>query len=43
LNTRARTILTIVGIIAILGLLAYAANTMNLAGMLIDMHAPPQH
>jgi hypothetical protein len=38
-----RLTLVVAGIVAVLAALGYAAHSMNLIGMLISMHAPPQH
>jgi hypothetical protein len=38
-----RLTLVVAGIVAVLAALGYAAHAMNVVGMLVSMHAPPQH
>jgi hypothetical protein len=38
-----RIVLIVLGIFASLGVLGYIAHSMNLVGMLLAMHTPPQH
>lgn len=38
-----RTLFIGLGIVAAIGLLGYAAHSMNLVGVIISMHTPPQH
>lgn len=38
-----RISLTIAGIIVVILGLTYLAHSMNLVGMLVAMHTPPQH
>lgn len=38
-----RTLFISLAVVAVLGLLGYAAHTMNLVGMIMSMHPPPQH
>jgi hypothetical protein len=38
-----RTILITVAVLGALVLLGYAAHSMNLVGMIVSMHTPPQH
>jgi hypothetical protein len=38
-----RLSVVVVGIIAVLAGLGYAAHSMNLVGLLVSMHTPPQH
>lgn len=38
-----RTLFIGLGIVLAAGLLGYAAHSMNLVGMIISMHTPPQH
>ena len=38
-----RTLFIGLGVLVGLGLLGYAAHSINLLGILMSMHAPPQH
>ena len=38
-----RTLLIGLGILVVIGLLGYAASSVNLVGMIMSMHTPPQH
>jgi hypothetical protein len=38
-----RTLFVGLAIVVALGLLAYAAHSVNLVGMITSMHTPPQH
>lgn len=38
-----RTLFVSLGVLVALGLLGYATHAMNLVGMIMSMHAPPQH
>lgn len=38
-----RTLFIGLGFVAAIGLLGYAAHSMNLVGMIMSMHTPPQH
>ena len=38
-----RTLLIGLGVLVAIGLLGYAAHSVNLAGMIMSMHTPPQH
>ncbi|MEO6012878.1 MAG: hypothetical protein ABIQ30_04745 [Devosia sp.] len=38
-----RTIVVLITILVVLGGLGYAAHSMNLVGLLVSMHQPPQH
>ena len=38
-----RTLFISLAVLAAIGLLGYAAHSMNLVGMILSMHTPPQH
>lgn len=38
-----RTLFISLGVVVVLGLLGYVAHSMNLVGMIMSMHTPPQH
>ena len=38
-----RLILTAVAIIAVIGLIGYAAHSLDLVGMIASVHQPPSH
>jgi hypothetical protein len=38
-----RTLIIVVVVIAVIGALAYAANTFDLAGLIARAHTPPAH
>ena len=38
-----RTLFISLGVVVVLGMLGYLAHSMNLVGMIMSMHAPPQH
>jgi hypothetical protein len=38
-----RTLFVSLGILAVIGLLGYAAHSMNLVGTIMSMHSTPQH
>lgn len=38
-----RTLLISLGVLLAIGLLGYAAHSMNLAGAILSMHSPPPH
>lgn len=43
MNRPTRIFLIVLGIVFILGVLGYIAHSMNLVGLLLSMHTPPQH
>jgi hypothetical protein len=43
MNRSLRMLLIVVAIIVVIGALGYLAHSMNLIGLLISMHTPPQH
>lgn len=38
-----RTLLISLGVILAIGLVGYAAHSMNVVGMIVSMHSPPPH
>jgi hypothetical protein len=38
-----RTLFISLAVLVSIGLLGYAAHTMNLVGTIMSMHTPPQH
>lgn len=38
-----RTLFISLGVVVVLGLLGYVAHSVNLVGMIMSMHTPPQH
>jgi hypothetical protein len=38
-----RTLFISLGVVVAIGLLGYAAHSMNLVGTIMSMHTPPQH
>jgi len=38
-----RFLLVVLGIVVGIGALGYVAHSMNLVGLLLSMHTPPQH
>ena len=38
-----RTLLISLGVVVAIGLLGYAAHSMNLVGTIMGMHTPPRH
>ena len=38
-----RTLFISLGVVVVIGLLGYAAHSMNLLGAIMSMHTPPQH
>ena len=38
-----RTLFISLGVLVAIGVLSYAAHSMNLLGVILSMHTPPQH
>jgi hypothetical protein len=38
-----RTLLIGLGVLVVIGLLGYAAHSVNLVGVIMSMHTPPRH
>jgi hypothetical protein len=38
-----RTLFIGLSVVVVIGLLGYAAHSLNLVGMIMSMHTPPQH
>jgi hypothetical protein len=38
-----RLILTTLGILVVVGLVGYAAHSLDIVGMIVRAHTPPQH
>ena len=43
MNRPMRFLLVVLGIVVGIGALGYVAHSMNLVGLLLSMHTPPQH
>jgi hypothetical protein len=43
MNRSLRALVALFVVLAVLGGLGYAAHSLDLAGMIVRMHAPPQH
>jgi hypothetical protein len=43
MNRPLRLSLIVIGIIVVISALGYLAHSMNLIGLLVSMHTPPEH